>query len=57
MVEEEGHLLLLGEAVEGACLEVVEGIVCWGQEGETLVRVVELVFDLGAHLGGAQKAH
>lgn len=37
VVEEEGHLLLLGEAVEGAWLEVVEGIVCGGQEGETLV--------------------
>lgn len=56
MVEDEGHLLLLRETVEDAGFEVLEGVVCGGQECEALGGAVRLGYDLVANLGGGEEA-
>lgn len=48
---DELDLLFVGEGVEGAGLEGGEGGVGGGEEGEALLRVVELHVDLVRHLG------
>lgn len=48
---DELDLLFVGEGVEGAGLEGGEGGVGGGEEGEPLLRAVELSVDLVRHLG------
>lgn len=47
--------MLVVEVVDGASLEVVEGIVGGGKDGDALRGGVELVLDLGGDLGGGEQ--
>lgn len=49
--------LLIGEGVESASLEAGEGAVGWGENGLSIVGVVEFVIDLSAHLNPFKPMH
>lgn len=56
MVENELHFLVIGEVIDGARLEVLEGVVGRGEEGEALGGGVELALNLGELLGFLEEA-
>ena len=56
VVEQQLDLLLVGEGVERAGLELGEGVVVGREEGEPVVRVLELAGDLLGYPGGIQQA-
>jgi hypothetical protein len=56
VVEQELDLLLVGEAVERTGLELGEGVVVGREEGQAVVRVLELAGQLLGDLGGLQEA-
>lgn len=45
------HLLLVGEGIERAGFEAGEGGVGWGEDGDSLLRAVELRVYLVCHFG------